>query len=111
MTKEALCRADPDLWGVWVGNHPGLPGQIGRVLVVGTLRLKTNQGGIEQPNEPDLGGWRVPSEWGEREMSAGKHQGREVADRTQLGIGHNFLKTESLGCGSYALGGRERTQS
>jgi hypothetical protein len=26
VTKEALCRADPDLWGVWVGDHPDLPG-------------------------------------------------------------------------------------
>ena len=25
VTKEALCRADPDLWGAEVGNHPGLP--------------------------------------------------------------------------------------
>jgi hypothetical protein len=28
VTKEALCRADPDLWGAWVANHPGLPGPI-----------------------------------------------------------------------------------
>ena len=27
VTKEALCRADPDLWGAWVDNHPGLPGE------------------------------------------------------------------------------------
>jgi len=26
VTKEALCRTDPDLWGAGVGNHPGLPG-------------------------------------------------------------------------------------
>jgi hypothetical protein len=26
VTKEASCRAVPDLWGAWVDNHPGLPG-------------------------------------------------------------------------------------
>jgi len=36
--------------------------QIGRVLVVGTLRLKTNQGGIEQENEPDFGGCQASGE-------------------------------------------------
>jgi len=35
-----------------VGNHPGLPGQIARVLVVDRLLLRTNQGGIEPENKP-----------------------------------------------------------
>ena len=75
------------------------------MLVIIRLRLRTNEGGIEEANEPDFGGsvggeWRVVSE--ERARSAGKQKGREVIDRTQLGIGHNFLKTESLRCGSYA---------
>ena len=26
VTKEALCRADPDLWGAWGSNPPGRPG-------------------------------------------------------------------------------------
>jgi hypothetical protein len=32
----------------------------------------------------------------ERAMSAEKHYGREVADQTQLGIGHNFLKNRQF---------------
>jgi hypothetical protein len=28
VTMEVLCRADPDQWGAWVGDHPGLPGPI-----------------------------------------------------------------------------------
>src|SRR5271157_1867871 len=36
VTKEVLCRVDPDLRGAWVGDHPGLPGQF-RVVGAATL--------------------------------------------------------------------------
>ncbi len=26
VTKEVLCRGNPDQWWAWVGDHPGLPG-------------------------------------------------------------------------------------
>src|SRR5271157_250890 len=34
---EVLCRTNPDLWGTWVGDHPGLPGQF-RVVEDGTAK-------------------------------------------------------------------------
>src|SRR5271157_1072169 len=42
--------------GAWVGDHPGLPGQFARVLVIDRLLLTTNQGGIDPENEPIVSG-------------------------------------------------------
>ena len=37
-----------------MGNHPGLPGQLLVVLIIGILGLRTNEGGIEQENEANF---------------------------------------------------------
>ena len=34
VTKEVLCRADPDLWEPWVANCPGRPGKVLKDVIV-----------------------------------------------------------------------------
>ena len=57
VTMEVSCRTYPDLWGVWVGNHPDLPGRStgrprldpSRPWLAGTLRPFQADLSVEKP--------------------------------------------------------------